>query len=79
LGAFYTFPQVSAYYGRSSSGPAIKTSLDFCSALLQEAKLAVIPGGAFGADGHVRLSYAVSMQEIEEALNRLEWFLGKLE
>lgn len=79
LGAFYTFPQVSAYYGRSLSGPPIKTSLDFCSALLQEAKLAVIPGGAFGADGHVRLSYAVSMQEIEEALNRFEWFLGKLE
>jgi aspartate aminotransferase len=79
LGAFYTFPQVSAYYGRSFDGPPIQTSLDFCGALLQKAKLAVIPGGAFGADGHVRLSYAVSMQEIEEALNRLEWFLGKLE
>jgi aspartate aminotransferase len=79
LGAFYTFPQISAYYGRSFDGPPIETSLDFCSTLLQEAKLAVIPGGAFGADGHVRLSYAVSMQEIEEALNRLEWFLGKLE
>jgi aspartate aminotransferase len=79
LGAFYTFPKVSAYYGRSLSAAPIETSLDFCSTLLQEAKLAVIPGGAFGADGHVRLSYAVSMQEIEEALNRLEWFLGKLE
>jgi aspartate aminotransferase len=79
LGAFYTFPKVSAYYGRSFGGPPIETSLDFCSALLQEAKLAVIPGGAFGADEHVRLSYAVSMQDIEEALNRLEWFLGKLE
>jgi len=79
LGAFYTFPKVSAYYGRSFGGPPIETSLDFCSTLLQEAKLAVIPGGAFGADGHVRLSYAVSMQEIEEALDRLEWFLSKLE
>jgi aspartate aminotransferase len=79
LGAFYTFPQVSSCYGRSFGGPPIETSLDFCGALLQEAKLAVIPGGAFGADGHVRLSYAVSMEEIEEALNRLEWFLGKLE
>jgi aspartate aminotransferase len=79
LGAFYTFPKVSAYYGRSFDGPPIETSLDFCGTLLQKAKLAVIPGGAFGADGHVRLSYAVSMQEIEEALNRLEWFLSKLE
>jgi aspartate aminotransferase len=79
LGAFYTFPKLSAYYGRSLNGPPIETSLDFCSALLQEAKLAVIPGGAFGADEHVRLSYAVSMEDIEEALNRLEWFLGKLE
>jgi aspartate aminotransferase len=79
LGAFYTFPKISAYYGRSFHGPPIETSLDFCSALLQEAKLAVIPGGAFGADEHVRLSYAVSMEDIEEALNRLEWFLSKLE
>ena len=38
-----------------------------------------MPGGAFGNDGHVRLSYAASMEEIEEAMNRLEWFLGKLE
>lgn len=79
LGAFYTFPRVSAYYGRSLNGPPIASSLDFCGALLQEAKLAVIPGGAFGADEHVRLSYAVSMQEIEKALDRFEWFLGKLE
>jgi aspartate aminotransferase len=78
-GAFYTFPQVSAYFGRSLDGPPISGSLDFCNTLLDQAKLALVPGVAFGNDGHVRLSYAASMEEITEAMNRLEWFLGKLE
>ena len=79
LGAFYTFPQVSAYYGRSLDGPPINGSLDFCNTLLDQAKLALVPGVAFGNDGHVRLSYAASMDDITEAMNRLEWFLGQLE
>ena len=79
LGAFYTFPKVSAYYGRSYDGPMIVGSMDFCDSLLQHAKLAVVPGGAFGADDHVRLSYATSMEQIEEAMNRLAWFLDQLE
>jgi aspartate aminotransferase len=78
-GAFYTFPRVSAYYGRSLSGPPIAGSMDFCNALLEHAKLALVPGVAFGNDEHVRLSYAASMAQIREALDRLEWFLGKLE
>ncbi len=79
VGAFYTFPQMSAYYGRSYDGPSIGGSLDFCNALLEQAKLALVPGVAFGNDDHVRLSYAASMADIEEAMNRLEWFLSKLE
>jgi aspartate aminotransferase len=78
-GAFYAFPRVSAYYGRSLSGPPITGSMDFCSALLEHAKLALVPGVAFGNDDHVRLSYAASMEQIREALDRLEWFVGKLE
>ena len=78
-GAFYTFPRVSAYYGRSYDGPTIGGSMDFCGSLLQHAKLALVPGGAFGNDAHVRLSYAVSMEQIEEAMNRLAWFLDHLE
>jgi aspartate aminotransferase len=78
-GAFYTFPRVSSYYGRSLSGPPIAGSMDFCNALLEHAKLALVPGMAFGNDDHVRLSYAASMEQIREALDRLEWFLGKLE
>ena len=79
LGAFYTFPQVSAYFGRSLDGPPIGGSLDFCNTLLDQAKLALVPGVAFGNDDHVRLSYAASMEEITKAMDRLEWFLTKLE
>jgi aspartate aminotransferase len=79
LGAFYTFPQISAFFGRSLEGPPIAGSLDFCNALLDHANLALVPGVAFGNDNHVRLSYAASMEEITEAMDRLEWFLGQLE
>ena len=78
LGAFYTFPKVSAYYGRSYDGPGINGSMDFCNALLEHAKLAVVPGGAFGNDEHVRLSYATSMAQIDTALDRVEEGLAAL-
>jgi aspartate aminotransferase len=78
-GAFYTFPQVSAYYGRTLDGVPVDGSMTFCTALLEHAKLALVPGSAFGNDAHVRLSYAASMEQISEAMDRMEWFLGKLE
>ncbi|MBN1640838.1 MAG: pyridoxal phosphate-dependent aminotransferase [Anaerolineae bacterium] len=78
-GAFYTFPEVSATYGRTFDGVAIEGSMAFCSALLEHAKLALVPGVAFGNDQHVRLSYAASMEQIVEAMDRFEWFVGKLE
>jgi aspartate aminotransferase len=79
MGAFYTFPRVGEYYGRSYDGPPIAGSLDFCGQLLKQAKLALVPGVAFGNDDHIRLSYAASMAEIEKAMDRLEWFLEHLE
>jgi aspartate aminotransferase len=79
LGAFYTFPKISAYYGRTFDGQKVDGSMAFCTALLEHAKLALVPGVAFGNDEHVRLSYAASKEQIEEAMNRLQWFLGKLE
>jgi aspartate aminotransferase len=78
-GAFYTFPRVAAFYGRTVDGEPVTDSLAFCTALLEHAKLALVPGVAFGNDAHVRLSYAASMQEISEAMDRLEWFLSKME
>jgi aspartate aminotransferase len=79
VGAFYTFPKISAYYGRTFGGEPINGSMAFCAALLEHGKLALVPGIAFGNDEHIRLSYAASKEQIEEAMNRLEWFLGKLE
>jgi aspartate aminotransferase len=78
-GAFYTFPRLAAYYGQRYHGASIGGSMDFCRLLLEHEKLALVPGVAFGNDAHVRLSYAASMGQIEEAMNRLERFLGHLE
>jgi aspartate aminotransferase len=70
-GAFYCFPNVSATYARMG----VRDSVAFASRLLEEARVAVVPGGAFGLDGHVRLSFATSMEQINKGLDRLEEWL----
>ena len=77
-GAFYIMVDVSKFYGKSINGNIIKTSLDFSKSILKEENLAVIPGIAFGLDNYIRLSYATSMEIIEEGLNRLEAYLKNL-
>ncbi len=69
-GAFYVFPSIK------STG---MNSLNFCEELLKEEKVAVVPGDAFGqcGEGYVRCSYAASMEQITEALNRMERFLQR--
>ena len=75
-GAFYAFPDVSAAYervlGKNVAGPR---SAAFATKVIEEARVAVVPGGAFGDDNCVRLSFATSMGEIEKGLDRLEEFL----
>jgi aspartate aminotransferase len=71
-GAFYAFPNVSGVYGRQAEGMAINTSNDFATYLLDKANVAVVAGGAFGADNNIRLSYATSMANIEKGLDRIE-------
>ncbi len=73
-GAFYVFPKVSAFYGRRG----ITDSVSFASALLERARVAVVPGAGFGSDAYIRLSFATSMEKIEEGLGRLERFLNEL-
>jgi len=70
-GAFYAFPNVDGLLGKTW-----KTSEDLTLELLQEAKVAVVPGSAFGLEGHIRLSYATSMENIEKGLNQIEAFLS---
>ena len=70
-GAFYAFPNVSAYFGRSHPGGVIGSALDLSTYLLDTAHVAVVPGEAFGAPGNVRLSYATSKEKIEEGTSRI--------
>jgi aspartate aminotransferase len=73
-GAFYAFPNVSHYYGRQG----IANSLDFSEQLLNKALVAAVPGGAFGAEDYLRISYACSMADLEKGLDRIEKFLAEL-
>jgi aspartate aminotransferase len=78
-GAFYAFPDVTAFLGRSTpSGRRIDDDLALSEYLLDEARVAVVPGSAFFAPGFVRLSYATSQANIEKALARMATALGKL-
>jgi len=77
-GAFYVFPKISFYYGKSFKGHTIKNSLDMSDYLLREGRVSVVLGAAFGADEYLRLSYATSMKNIEGGLSRIEEALEKL-
>jgi aspartate aminotransferase len=77
-GAFYTFPRISAFFGRTYRGETVRGSMDFCRLLLEHEQVATVPGCEFGDDKHVRLSYATGMAQIEDALNRIQRFLKDL-
>jgi len=75
-GAFYCFPDVSSYYGRTINGTKIGGSMDFAKALLEQANVALVPGLPFGCDENVRLSFACSIEQITKGLDRLEKWLS---
>jgi len=77
-GAFYVFPNVSAFYGKSFNGKSVSGSDAFAEFLLNEAKVAVIPGSGFGADSNIRLSYATSMDNIKKGIARIGEAVVKL-
>jgi aspartate aminotransferase len=70
-GGFYLFPNVSRYLGRG------ETTTDLAGALLKEERVAVVPGPAFGCEGHLRVSFATSRERIEEGILRLKRFFEK--
>jgi aspartate aminotransferase len=78
VGAFYVFPNFSSYYGRSYQGKKISNSTALADFFLDVARVAVVPGVEFGADPFERLSYATSMENIREGLDRIEESLNKL-
>ncbi|UJA30906.1 pyridoxal phosphate-dependent aminotransferase [Clostridium sporogenes] len=77
-GAFYVMVNISKAIGKTIKGNTIKDSISFSKILLEEEKVAVVPGIAFGDNNFIRLSYATSMENIEKGLDRIEKFMKKL-
>lgn len=77
-GAFYLFPDISDFFGKSNGNRTIESDSDLCFYLLEEAQVALVPGSAFGSPQNIRLSYAASDEELKEALLRMKTHLDKL-
>lgn len=71
-GAFYVFPNISGVFGRTHAQGMITSAAELASYLLQDARVAVVPGEPFGSAAHIRLSYATSMEAITRGLERIE-------
>jgi aspartate aminotransferase len=78
-GAFYLFVNIKPLLGRKFKGLELKDSMDFATALLEEMKVAIVPGSAFCAEGYERLSYALSMENLEKGVARIGEFVKMLE
>ena len=78
VGSFYTFPNFYEVIGQQWKGKTISGSLDVAEFLIEEAKVALVPGIAFGADNNLRLSFATSMENIKEGMDRIESALKSL-
>lgn len=77
-GAFYIWPNIKSYFGKSFNGEKIKTSKDFAKHLLEDQMVVAVPGSEFGTEGYLRLSYALSQERMGEAVQRLKAFVAKL-
>lgn len=77
-GAFYLFPEVTSFYGKSYGDRVIRTAGDLAMYLLEEAHVATVDGAAFCLPGYIRLSYATSDENIREAMRRIAEALAKL-
>ena len=77
-GAFYCFPNVSAYFGKKAGNAQITDAVSFSAALLEQSHVAVVPGNDSGFETHVRLSFATSMEQIDKGIDRIAEFLKKI-
>ena len=77
-GAFYLFPDISAFFGKSYGKTKIKTAEELCEYLLNHAHVALVGGEGFGAPNCLRISYAASDQDIRKAMNRIKEALEEL-
>jgi len=76
-GAFYVFPNISGLYNRDICDQRVTNSLDLANLILDKAKTAFVPGICFGSDSHLRISYATSMENIKEGMDRFEKLLNE--
>jgi len=77
-GAFYLFPDISAYFGKQYQGHVIRNSQDLCMFLLNQVYLVTVSGSAFGNDNCIRLSYATSEENLIKAMDRMKEGLSLL-
>jgi aspartate aminotransferase len=77
-GAFYCFPNISAYLGKSAGGVELKDAITFAATLLEQSHVAVVPGNDSGFDTHIRLSFATSMEQIDKGIDRIATFVEKI-
>lgn len=77
-GAFYIFPDLTNFLGMTYEGGQIRSSVDLANYLLEEAGVTVVPGSAFGMEGYLRVSYAASIEEIREGLEKMRSALDRL-
>ena len=77
FGAFYAYPSVKELLGKDIAGPVAQTSQELSALLLDEVEVAVVPGEAFGTPGFLRLSYALSDNDLTEGVSRMAKFLGQ--
>lgn len=77
-GAFYLFPEVSSFFGKSNGEVTISNSSDLAMYILEKAHVATVPGSAFGLDNYLRFSYATSDKQLEEAMKRMKNALEEL-
>ncbi len=78
-GAFYVFPNISGLFGKKWRGEALKDSYDVTKFLLEEARVAVTPGDPFGSPGNIRMSYALSMEELLNGIDRMNNAVASLD
>ncbi|MCE3240879.1 MAG: aat [Deltaproteobacteria bacterium] len=77
-GAFYVFPNIAAFIGKNVNGKSLTSPCDIADYLLEEAKVAAVPGEDFGSNAHIRLSYATSLENIEEGCRRMRDAFAKI-
>ena len=77
-GTFFIFPDISSYFGKSANGKVINNSTDFSEFLVEQAKVVVIPGVAFGSDNNIRISFASPKKVLTEGVARISDALNLL-